>query len=225
MMFLKISTDELICRVCYLTAASAITNGLRVPLPYLDPTGSSPLKSILVLGGSSAVGGAAIQLLRMALPSATILATSSAKHHAHLVSLGATKCFERSAQDDTSAIKGATPGGRGVEAILDVVGAAASQAAVFTAFDPAGPKIFSQVITGANVEIPEGVNSTAVFGRQIFGTKGGMTAMPSLASLLESGKYKLPVKVEVVGKGFDAIEQGLDKLMKGVSGTKYVVSL
>jgi hypothetical protein len=52
-----------------------------------------------------------------------------------------------------------------------------------------------------------------------------MTAMSGLASLIESGKYKLPVKVEVIGKGFDTIEQGLDKLMKGVSGTKYVVSL
>ena len=30
--------------------------------------------------------------------------------------------------------------------------------------------------------------------------------------------------VEVLGKGFKAIEQGLDKLMKGVSGTKYVCS-
>ena len=102
-------TDWSICRVGYLTAAASITGGLHVPLPYLDPTGSSSLKSVLVLGGSSAVGAAAIQLLRLALPSAMILATSSANHHAHLVSLGATKCFERSAQEDTSAVKAATP--------------------------------------------------------------------------------------------------------------------
>jgi hypothetical protein len=49
--------------------------------------------------------------------------------------------------------------------------------------------------------------------------------MLGLASLVQSGKYKLPVEVEVAGNGLDSIKQGLDKLMKGVSGTKYVVSL
>lgn len=198
---------------------------MHVPLPHLDPTSSSSLGSILVLGGSSAVGAAAIQLLRLALPSATILTTSSAQHHAHLVSLGATKTFERSAQEDTSAVKAATPGGSGVDAILDTVQAAASQPGIFTAFNPAGPRLYSQVVTGQNVEVPEGINSTIIFGRQIFETKGGTAAMSGLASLMLSAKYKLPVNVEVVGDGFDAIEQGLNKLMKGVSGTKYVVSL
>lgn len=52
-----------------------------------------------------------------------------------------------------------------------------------------------------------------------------MTAMPGLATLVQNGKYRLPLKIEIVGKGFETIERGLDKLMKGVSGTKYVVSL
>ena len=213
------------CRICYLTAATLITIGLHVPLPYLDSTGSSSLKTILVLGGSSNVGAAAIQLIRLALPSATILTTSSAEHHDHLISLGATKCFDRSAQDDTSSIKAATPDDSGVDAILDAVTAAASQPAVFTALNPKGPKIHSHPVTGQNVEVPKGIESTAIFGQQIFGVKGGMSAMPGLASLLQSGKYKVPAKVGVLGKGFSTIEQGLDKLMKGVSGTKYVVSL
>ncbi|MCJ1319763.1 hypothetical protein MMC15_005099 [Xylographa vitiligo] len=185
----------------------------------------SAIDPILVLGGSSGVGAGAIQLLRLALPSATILATSSARHHAHLVSLGATKCFERSTHEDTSAIKAATPDGAGVDAILDAVTAAASQPAIFNAFKSTGPKIYSQVVNGENVEVPEGINSTAVFCRPIFGAKGGTTAMPGLANLVQSGKYKLPVEVEVVGKGFNSIESGLDELMKGVSGTKYVVSV
>ena len=195
-------------------------------MPYLDSTtGSSSLKSILILGGSSNVGAAAIQLLRLALPSATILTTSSAEHHAHLAALGATKCFDRSAQEDTSSIKAETPGGSGVDAILDAVTAAATQPAIFTALNPKGPKIYSQPVTGQNVEVPEGVKSTGIFGQQIFDTKGGMDALPGLANLVQNGKYKLPAKVEVLGKGFGTIEPGLDKLMKGASGTKYVVSL
>ena len=49
--------------------------------------------------------------------------------------------------------------------------------------------------------------------------------MPGLANLIQSGRYKLPVKVEVLGKGFKTIDQGIDKLMKGVSCTEYVVTL
>ena len=119
----------------------------------------------------------------------------------------------------------AIPGNSGVDAILDAVTAAATQPAVFNALNPKGPKLFSQPVTGQDIKVPEGVESTAVFGQQIFGVKGGMNAMPGLVSLVQSGKYKLPVKVDVLGKGFKVIPQGLDKLMKGVSGTKYVVSL
>ena len=161
----------------------------------------------------------------MALPSATILTTASTQHHSHLSELGATQCFDRSAQNDTAAIRAAAPGGAGVDAILDPVGAAVSAPAVFTALDAAGPKVFSQVVTGPTAEAPEGVNATSVFGQQIFEAKGGMTAMPGLAKLYQSGKYKLPVKVEVTGKGLDSIEPALDRLMKGISGCKYVVSL
>ncbi|KAE9366305.1 GroES-like protein [Stipitochalara longipes BDJ] len=211
--------------ICYLTAASAINDGLHIPLPHLDPAGSSSLTSILVLGGSSGVGAAAIQLLRLALPSATILTTSSAQHHDHLISLGADKCFERAAQDDTFAIKAATHGEVGVDAILDTVQASASQPSIFTAFNPTGPKVYSQVMTRQTVMVPDGVKSTIVFGRQIFDAKGGMNALPGLASLIERGKFKLPNKVEIVGKGAEGIELGLKKIIKGVSGAKYVVSM
>ncbi|KAK9234199.1 hypothetical protein V1525DRAFT_413821 [Lipomyces kononenkoae] len=137
----------------------------------------------------------------MSLPSATILTTSSAKHHAHLVSLGANHCFERSAQDDTSAIKAATSDGAGVDAILDAVSATADQPAVFSALNSIGPKIYVQVFSGLKVEVPAGINSTIVMGRQVFDAESGMQAMARLESLLESWKYRLPVKVEVVGKG------------------------
>lgn len=49
-------------------------------------------------------------------------------------------------------------------------------------------------------------------------------AMKYLAKLVEEGKYKLPVKVQVVGKGFQAIEGNLDSVMT-VSGTKLVVTM
>ena len=200
--------------------------GLHLPLPYLDPTGTSEynLESILILGGSSGVGASAIQHLRLSLPNATILATSSTQHHGRLVSLGATKVFERTAE--IADIKTSTPGDTGVDAIIDAVGAAGSRPSIFDALSPNGPKLYSQVITGQNITVPEGIKATMVTGRQLFDTKGGLAIMPVLAQLLEDDKFQLPTKVEIIGKGFEAIKPGLDRLMKtGVSGNKLVVSI
>ena len=108
------------------------------------------------------------------------ITTSSAEHHAHLT-LGVTKCFKRSVQDDTSTIRVANLGGSGADAILGAITAAASQPTVFSAFNS-----ISQPVTGQNVEIPKGVNSADVFG---------------LEKLVESGKYKLPIEVIVSWEG------------------------
>lgn len=65
-----------------------------------------------------------------------------------------------------------------------------------------------------------------LFGRQIFGTEGGLRVLPDPAEIFENGHIKLPTNVELVGEGFEAIQPGLDRLMKGgVSGNKYVVSI
>jgi hypothetical protein len=49
-------------------------------------------------------------------------------------------------------------------------------------------------------------------------------AMQYLRDLLEAGRYKVPLKVEVVGEGLQAIEQNLDKVPH-VSGTKLVIRM
>ncbi|KAI0467766.1 GroES-like protein [Xylaria cf. heliscus] len=208
----------------YLTAAAAVVVGLKVALPGLPKPDSitTPLQSILVLGASSSIGSAAVQLLRIALPSATIITTSSAAHHDHLKSLGATTCLERVAQQDAAALKAASPGGYGVDAVLDAVGAGAEASAVYEALRSDGPKLYSLVVTRLDIELPVGLQATMVGGHNIIDNDG--SAMKYLTKLLEEGQYKMPVKVEVVGKGLQAIEGNLDKVMK-VSGTKLVVSL
>ncbi|KAI0003487.1 GroES-like protein [Xylariaceae sp. FL0662B] len=209
--------------ICFLTAAAAITVGLKVALPGLSKEESNPLRSILVLGGSSAVGSSAIQLLRLALPSAVIIATSSAAHHGHLQSLGASACLERAAQQDSAAIKAATPGGLGVDAILDAVGAGAGAPAVYDAVRVDGPKLYSLVVTSPAAKAPEGLQGTLVGGHDILEKEPGVVRY--LRKLVEEGKFKLPVKIEVVGKGFQAVEASLDRFAQGVSGTKLVVTL
>ncbi|ETS81560.1 hypothetical protein PFICI_06562 [Pestalotiopsis fici W106-1] len=210
--------------ITYLTAASAIYVGLKIQLPRLTqlPDSNQP-KSILVLGGSSTVGSAAIQLLRLALPFTHITTTSSSPHHAHLQSLGASACLERSSQDHAEELKASTPDGHGFDAIIDAVGAGGSSPAVYEALKAAGPRRCATVITGPPAGFPEGVDGALVGGQDFLDAE--IEAMPYLTKLVEEGRYQLPVKVDVVGQGWQAIDAAIARYPKGVSGAKMVVTL
>lgn len=213
--------------VCYLTAACCIYEHLKIPLPFLqggESNGPKP-NSILILGGSSAVGAAAIQLLRLALPSTTIVATSSPQHHAHLNSLGASKCFDQKSANLVADIRSTSPGGNGVDMIIDAVASGASQTNIWEALSAGGPRKYAQVMTGAQFEVPADVHRTNVFGPSVFGQPGGANLMPALTQLIDEGKYRLPVRVKSVGNGFEAIPKGLEELGPGVSGTKLTLSV
>ncbi|KAH8736555.1 chaperonin 10-like protein [Ilyonectria robusta] len=211
--------------ICYLTAASAILFGLHVPIPHISPTApgepAPTPRSLLVLGGASAVGGAAIQMLRSALPEATILVTASLKHEKRLKWLGASKVVDRNSSSIVSDVTSTVPGG--VDAILDCVTAAATHPEVFGALRRDGPRMYSQVFTGQSVMVPDGVQSAVVFGRQVFEAPGGLSAMAALGKLIDEKKYKFPVPTTIVGKGWDAIETGLQQFEMGVSGQKLIV--
>lgn len=190
----------------------------------MESSGSQP-NSILVLGGSSGVGAAAIQLLRIALPSSTILTTSSPAHHSHLTSLGATKAFDRNSPNLVADIRSATDEGKGVDVIIDAVASAATMTNIFDTLRADGPREYSQVFTGQQISVPDDVKRTVVFGRKIFDLPGGKSSMAALADLVSQQKYKLPIQVQNAGRGFESIEPGLELLKKGVSGTKLVVTV
>ncbi|KAJ5610640.1 transcriptional regulator family: Fungal Specific TF [Penicillium lagena] len=145
----------------------ALGIGLKTRLPFLPDgptTGFNP-SSVLILGGSSALGAAVIQLLRLAVPDCLILATSSPKHHKHLVSvLGADGAFDRNSTSLITEVKSAS-GSQGVDAIIDAVGAGSSQRNIFEAFNPSGPKKYAQVWTGdEEIQVPSGVDSVMFRG-------------------------------------------------------------
>ncbi|KAK4638953.1 hypothetical protein QC761_703030 [Podospora bellae-mahoneyi] len=238
--------------ICYLTAVASIIKGLGVPLPHLrelpneripnlddltspmTPGATQPqvkpplLTSVLVIGGSSGVGASAVQLLRDALPHLVIITTNSRAHNQKVTSLGATTCVDRNMKPDqiAKAVRDASPNGQGVDAMIDTVaGAMAGNKEIFAAFREDGPKLYSHVMTGEKLEVPEGVKAATVFGRMAFQTDGGGAAMTKLVDLVESGRFKMPLEIEVVGKGLGVIGAGLERLRGGVSGTKLVVSL
>ncbi len=164
-----------------------------------------------------------VELLRIALPDALILSTSSSKHHEHIKSLGANTVLDYKSGDLVSQIKEASDGG--VEAIVDAVNSVADHPALFEVLT--GPKLFAEVLTGHNVKgVPEGVKHFPVIGQKVFALPGAENLYASLAKLADDGRFKLPIPITVVGKGWDAIGLGLLTLMKtGVSGTKLVATI
>lgn len=213
-------------RIGFVTAVCAVVGSLTIPLPFLQglsTEGRAP-SSVLVLGGSSATGAAAIQLLRTAYPSLPILATSSAKHFARLRDLGATYVVDYKSPSVVADLKAASPGAAGVEAIIDCVSAGASQTDISDVLDPAGPKKYAAVITGVPVPVPEGVNKFDANAWSLFDMQGGKQLIPSLTRLVEEGKYRVPLPVRVVGHGLEELPHVLDEV-KTVSGEKVVVTL
>ena len=194
-------------------------------LGKVSPSNGTAPKSILILGGSSVVGGAAIQILRTAHPSLPILATSSAKHHAHLRALGATQAFDyRAAGDVVGDIRAASPGGRGVDMVIDCVSAGVTQEGVEGVLDRDGAMKYAEVLAGPPLPEFEGVARYKINGSTLVEMPGGETVVPGLTALMEQGTYKLPVPVRVVAHGLAEIPNVLD-MTKTVSGEKLVVTL
>lgn len=160
----------------------------------------------------------------MALPNATILATSSSKHHSAIRSLGANAAFDYKSSTIVEDIKKASPTGVGVEAIIDAVNGVALNLSLLQVLT--GPKEFAEIATGQNVkDVPSDIKHHLVFGSSVLGAPGGSNLFSALGTLLKEEKYRLPTSVTVVGQGLEAIGPGLEKLEQGISGTKLVVTI
>jgi NADPH:quinone reductase-like Zn-dependent oxidoreductase len=165
-----------------------------------------------------------VQLLLIALPDASLISTSSPKHHALIKSLGANTVLDYTAADIVQEIYTASPGGSGVEAIVDTVNGVVTNPELLQTLT--GPKQFTEVVTGQMAtDIPAEIKHTLVFGRKVMTTSGGPNLFSALGVLLASGEYKPPLPITVVGKGLESIGEGLEKLKAGVSGTKLVIKL
>ncbi|KAI1137502.1 GroES-like protein [Hypoxylon sp. FL0543] len=208
--------------LCCTTASFSLfgKDYLGLPLPTLNPTDTG--KSVLIWGGSSAVGSNAIQLAKAA--GFEVITTCSPRSFDYVQGLGASKAFDYnspSVVDDVAAEldRGTCAG------IYLAVG---SVAAACQVSHKSKQKLFVASSNPVNPEdVPEGVEAKMAFGtggadmfKEILpATFGGF-----LVEALERGAYKVAPPPEVVSKkGLDGIQEALDLLKKGTSAKKLVV--
>ena len=88
------------------TAADALINVFGIPFPAIDVFGPPATGGILIWGGASSVGTAAIQLARV-MGLKPIFTTASPANHRELMSLGATQCFDYRDPDIVNIVRAA----------------------------------------------------------------------------------------------------------------------
>ncbi|KAK2685634.1 hypothetical protein QWA68_015431 [Fusarium oxysporum] len=88
------SADSATMSMVVRTAADALFNVMQIPFKALGFPGKGPTQTaVMIWGGASGVGLAAIQLARAAGLD-PIITTASRSHHEALLGLGATHCFD-----------------------------------------------------------------------------------------------------------------------------------
>lgn len=110
--------------IAALTSIDALFNQMKVAFPPADVSGDDPTGiPILIWGGASALGQAAIQLAAAAGFS-PIITTASPRNHDLLKSLGATYCFDYNSDSVEDDIRGAVANsGKSLTTVYDTIGA------------------------------------------------------------------------------------------------------
>ncbi|KAI0384959.1 GroES-like protein [Hypomontagnella monticulosa] len=208
--------------LCVTTASMSLfgKDFLGLPPPTLNPASTG--KSVLVWGGSSAVGCNAIQLLKGA--GFDVVVTCSPRNFDYVKSLGASKVFDYSSPsviDDVVAEidKGSCAG---------IYLATGSVAAACQVSHKSKQKLFVATSNPPSPgDAPEGVEVKFVFGTggvDMFKEILGITFGGFLVEALFNGVYKVAPPPQIVPvKGLEGIQEALDILKKGISATKLVV--
>jgi NADPH:quinone reductase-like Zn-dependent oxidoreductase len=185
-------------------------------------------KGLLVWGGASSVGSAAIQSAK--LLGFTVYTTASEKHHEYLKSLGASRAFDYNSQD----------------VVASIVKAATEDGLTFEyGYHAAGPQVKEsmEVLAGLKGDAAVGRLASAVFAREGFpkldGVEVKFVAAPKdrdehvkfvfwvwLKEKLEKGEFVPSPKIKIYEGGLEGLNKGLDDLSAGkASGQKFVVEV
>ncbi|KJX96059.1 zinc-binding oxidoreductase CipB like protein [Zymoseptoria brevis] len=190
-----------------------------LPYPSLNPSSSG--KTLLVWGGSSSVGALTIQL---AVASGVKVVSVASKHNIDFVkSLGASEVLDYNTssvvEDVVKAVKSV---GGDYLGIYDAISTNDSFQHVLPITEKLGGGKLVLTLGGPKEGVPENVKIANVFG---VNAVTHPVWKDYITPALEHGKLKAVPEAQVVGKGLENVQKGLDTLKAGVSAKKVVVEL
>jgi D-arabinose 1-dehydrogenase-like Zn-dependent alcohol dehydrogenase len=189
---------------------------------------SADKRGMLVWGGASSVGSAALQSAKSM--GFTVYTTASPKHHSYMKELGASRVFDYKEDNiEQTIIEAAREDGLTFQMAYDAVGQLQSCLDIVSALkgETLGKIASASVVTEKSpkmegVEVmfvspPEEVAAREEHFQYVFATW--------LKEKLEREEFVPSPKVKVVGKGLECLNKGLDELKGGVSGVKLVIEI
>jgi NADPH:quinone reductase-like Zn-dependent oxidoreductase len=219
---------------------------LQHPSADAKPTG----KTLVISGGATSVGCAAIQLAVNA--GYEVFTTASPKNADYLKSLGAGQVFDYHSRhlvkDIVKALKGKTCAGAlaiatgSVGHCIDIVGKSKGDKFVAVAAGPISltevvsggrfvmlrllPKMIGSTLSNARKARMQGVKTKFIWGGSLVDNEVGPAVyMDFLPSALAEGRFVAAPPAQVVGSGLGAVETGFEVQKMGMSAKKVVVSL
>jgi NADPH:quinone reductase-like Zn-dependent oxidoreductase len=190
---------------------------LQYPSISPKPTG----KALLIWGGSSSVGSNAIQLAIAA--GYEVITTASPKNFDYVKKLGANQVFDYHSNTIVDELIDAFKG-KTIAGALAV--ASESGEACVEVVDKSNGDKFVSMATPVPDNLPSGVGAKFIFASDIKDNEVSKAVyVEFLPKALAEGKYIAAPDPQVVGKGLQYIQTGLDLQKKGVSAKKVVVSL
>ena len=185
-------------------------------------------KGMLVWGGASSIGSAAVQVAKSM--GFNVYVTASEKHHEYLKGLGATEVFDYKSEGVVeNLVKAVKADGITIQAGFDAIGEVKpcldiltqakgeGLAKLATARPPSEDTPKMEGVEVKFVKAPDGEMEREEHLHFIFGVW--------LKQKLEKGEFVPSPKVQVVEGGLELIDKGLDTLKQGVSGVKLVLEI
>ena len=178
-------------------------------------------ETVLVWGGSTSVGSNAIQLAVSA--GYEVITTASPKNFEYVKKLGASQAFDYHSESVVTDLVNAFKGKKSAGALA--IGDGSADPCIEVVAKSDGKK-FVALANPPTGEPPKDVGVKFIFGSDLQNNEVGPAIYVNfLPHALADGSFTAAPEPEVVGKGLESIQGGMNKLMGGVSAKKYVITL
>lgn len=222
-------TEATVLPLAISTAAAGLYQPGFLELPYPTASPKDTGKVILVWGGSSSVGSAAIQLATAS--GVSVITTASAHNHAFCKGLGASHVVDYASPSVAADVVAAVQqSGKHFAGVYDSISLPESVKHCFEVLQKVGGDSDKKMATvlPPPEDTPADIDAKAVFAITIamqFKDVGEAVWQQFVPGALESGALKFLPEPLVVGKGLEHAQKALDTQKAGVSAKKVVLEL